>query len=64
MPCYLMVNIYGETDLYEKMSGADSSPRLSKDKFTPLHSAAYQRDPNIARLLVQYNADVNAKYCL
>ena len=43
------------------IKGADASPRLNKDDFTPLHSAAYERDPKIAQLLVHYNAKVNAK---
>ena len=57
---FLLQETYGEVDMNGKMSGADASPRLNKDDFTPLHSAAYQRDPRIARLLVQYNADVKA----
>ena len=41
--------------------GADASPKLNKDDYTPLHSAAYQKDTRIARLLVQHKANVNAK---
>ena len=52
-------------DLTEALlkAGAKPSPKLKKDGSTPLHISAYYKgkDLGIARLLLQYQADVNAQ---
>ena len=50
-------------DLTEALlkAGALPSPKLKKDGSTPLHISAYYKDLGIARLLLQYQADVNAQ---
>lgn len=43
----------------------DPSPRMRKDGWTPLHTAANRRQNlEMIQLLVQYRADVNAVYVL
>ena len=52
-------------DLTEALLKAEAnpSPKLKKDGSTPLHISAYfkTKDLGIARLLLQYHADVNAQ---
>ena len=44
-------------------AGAKPSPRLKKDGSTPLHISAFYKakDLDIAQVLMQYGADVNAR---
>lgn len=53
----------GKADLVESILMRDITTKDSRDEdgYTPLHRAAYSNNVEIARILIQYGADVNAK---
>lgn len=53
----------GKADLVESILMRDITTKDSRDEdgYTPLHRAAYSNNVEIARILIQYGADVNAR---
>lgn len=53
----------GKTDLVESILMRDITTKdsVDEDGYTPLHRAAYSNNVDIAKILIQYGADVNAR---
>ncbi|XP_055301191.1 ankyrin repeat domain-containing protein 49 [Sitodiplosis mosellana] len=53
----------GKADLVESILMRDITTKDSRDEdgYTPLHRAAYSNNVEIAKILIQYGADVNAR---